>query len=226
MIKLNQRERLGSQIYRQLHKAILTLELLPGQSLSENEIAEKIGVSRQPVREAFIKLAEAGLVKILPQRGTYVRNISRRAVKEVRFIREALEVAAAKEAIARPDQDKLDELQDLIDQLTAVSQEDNWHEFIRIDDLFHKTISEFSGAELVWRIVEREKAPLDRVRYLSFPMNYPMTRLIRQHQAILDAIRDRDRERAEAAIREHHSEVLLHLPILAEKHPDLFTEND
>src|SRR3546814_8516839 len=70
----------------------------PGQALSEKEIADRFGVSRQPVREAFIKLSEAGLVSVRPQRGTYVVKISARQVYDVRFVREAVEVAVVRKA--------------------------------------------------------------------------------------------------------------------------------
>ena len=77
------------------------LRLQPGQALSETEISKQFGVSRQPVREAFIKLAEAGLVEIRPQRGTFVVPITQRDVLQARFIREAVEVAVVGELPTR-----------------------------------------------------------------------------------------------------------------------------
>ena len=78
-----------------------TLKLQPGQSFSEQEVAEKLGVSRTPVREAVIGLAEAGLLEVLPQRGTFVRKISIKAVMDARFVREAIELAVLREAVGR-----------------------------------------------------------------------------------------------------------------------------
>ena len=91
----------GAQAFAALRHAIVTLKLRPGQSFSEQEVAQQLGVSRTPVREAFIKLADAGLVEVLPQRGTFVRKISVKAVKDARFVREAIELAVLRQAVGR-----------------------------------------------------------------------------------------------------------------------------
>jgi DNA-binding GntR family transcriptional regulator len=87
---------IGRQVYEGLRQAIITGLLPPGTALSEKDGSEMFGVSRQPVREAFIKLVEAGLLQVLPQRGTRVRKISRRQVEQGRFIREAVEAAVVR----------------------------------------------------------------------------------------------------------------------------------
>ena len=83
----------NQQIYRTLRQDIVTCAIAPGAFLSEKEISTRVNVSRQPVREAFIKLAEAGLVPVFPQRGTVVMNISSTRLSDRRFIREAGETA-------------------------------------------------------------------------------------------------------------------------------------
>src|SRR3546814_13928000 len=80
------------------------MRIKPGEMLSEQEIADRLKVSRSPVREAFIKLGEAGLVRILPQRGTLVVKISQRSVEDARFIRGAVDCAVAREAARIRDQ--------------------------------------------------------------------------------------------------------------------------
>src|SRR3546814_7641471 len=91
-------EPVARRVFRELRSAIVMMRFRPGQALSEKEIADRFGVSRQPVREAFIKLSEAGLVSVRPQRGTYVVKISARQVYDVRFVREAVEVAVVRKA--------------------------------------------------------------------------------------------------------------------------------
>ncbi len=88
-------ESVRQRLFHVLRQSIIQMVLAPGQALSEKEIANLFTVSRQPVREAFIRLSESGLVEVRPQRGTYVVRISRQAVLEARFIRESLEVAIA-----------------------------------------------------------------------------------------------------------------------------------
>ena len=83
------------RLYQALRQAIIRMVLAPGRALSEKEIADTFDVSRQPVREAFIRLSESGLLEVRPQRGTYVVRISEGAVMEARFVREAVEVVGA-----------------------------------------------------------------------------------------------------------------------------------
>lgn len=91
-------EPVNQQVYRYLRRDIVTCVIQPGALLSEKEVSARFNLSRQPVREAFIKLAEAGLVQILPQRGTFVRRISAKRVEDGRFIREAVEIAVVRRA--------------------------------------------------------------------------------------------------------------------------------
>src|SRR5262245_28276079 len=78
---------IAEQVFRTLRFAIVTLKLTPASALSEQDIADRLKVSRQPVREAFIKLSEIGLLRVLPQRGTFVEKISSKAVTDARFVR-------------------------------------------------------------------------------------------------------------------------------------------
>src|SRR5215210_425816 len=92
------REPMARQVARALRQAIVSMRIAPGEMLSEQDLAQRFGVSRSPVREAFIKLSQSGLVRVLPQRGTQVVKISRAAVEDARFIREAVECAVVREA--------------------------------------------------------------------------------------------------------------------------------
>ena len=86
------------QVRRIIEERIVTNALRPGERLSENELSGQLGVSRQPVREALIRLAEAGLVRVLPQRATVVTRISVARVSSARFLREAVERAVVRRA--------------------------------------------------------------------------------------------------------------------------------
>src|SRR3954468_7713688 len=89
---------IADQVFHTLRSSIVTMRLMPATALSEQDIADRLKVSRQPVREAFIKLSETGLVRVLPQRGTFVVKISARAVMDARFVRQAVECAIARRA--------------------------------------------------------------------------------------------------------------------------------
>jgi DNA-binding GntR family transcriptional regulator len=215
-------EALAPQIFRALRQAIVMLRLKPNQALSETEIAQRFGVSRQPVREAFIKLGEAGLVEIRPQRGTFVVPITRRDVMNARFIREAVEVAVVGELADKSTPAMIKELRKLIDQQRAAAAGNDWPAFLALDESFHRRLAESAGHSQAWAMLEAIKAQMDRVRYLSFSGASPFPLLIRQHAAIVEALARRKRLAAERAMRQHLREILTALPAIAAEHPELF----
>lgn len=211
---------IAPQIYHQLRERIVRTELLPGEYISETEIARAYDVSRQPVREAFIKLAEAGLVQIRPQRGTMVAPISVAAVMDARFVREAIEADIVKLLACGAEGVVARELLDQIERQKRVV-EDGSDAFVKLDELFHRTLADMAGKSYAWRVIEEVKAQLDRVRYLSVEKLH-VRLLISQHEAIVKGIIDGDAAAAEAAMRAHLREILNSLPEVAAAHPDLF----
>ena len=213
---------IAPQVFRALRSAIVTLQLKPGQALSETEIAQRFRVSRQPVREAFIKRAEAGLIEVRPQRGTFVVPITAREVLNARFIREAIEVAVVGELAERTTPAIVDALRRLIEEQRRAARNDDWPTFLASDEAFHRMLAESAGHAHAWRVLESIKAQMDRVRYLSFSGASPFPLLIRQHAAIVEAVSRGKRGAAEAAMRQHLREILTALPAIAAEHPELF----
>lgn len=213
------------QIIQILRQAIIDMSLKPGEALSEKEIAQRYGVSRQPVREAFIKLAEAGLLQVLPSRGTYVVKISVREVLNARFVREALECAIVGRAATLIDNATIARLNAmLVEQQEAASGQD-YPRFNALDEAFHRTIAESVECDLALRVVEGARAQTDRVRYLSLPEATSLDLLISQHRTIVEALAARDPAAAEAAMRLHLREILSALPRLKEQFPELFEDS-
>ena len=216
----------GVQVYGALRHAIVTLRLRPGQPLSEQGVAQQLRTSRTPVREAFIKLAEAGLFEVFPQRGTFVRKISLKAVEDARFVREAIELAVLRQAIGQLGPDFFVSSRQLIAEQRAAAGTDELERFMALDDAFHRSFALAVGRSHAWTVVEAQKTQMDRVRYLSLPGATPVNRLIDQHEAILDAVERGDTAAAEAAMRTHLSEVLAALEPLRHRHPDLFEPDE
>lgn len=210
------------RVLNELRSAIVTMALTPGQALSENEIAVRLGVSRQPVREAFIKLSEAGLVRIRPQRGTFVVKISTKQVTDARFVREAVEVAVARRACDVMDAEHIAHLRRLLDAQEMAARDPDPARFLALDEAFHRALALGVDCDYAWRVVEEVKAQMDRVRYLSLPQATPIKRLVDQHATIIDAVEARDAAAAERAVRAHLSEILTSLPLLERKFPHLF----
>src|ERR1041384_8443488 len=119
------RASLAGAVSRPLRSAIVPLRLTPASALSEQEIADRLKVARQPVREAFIKLSEIGLVRVLPQRGTFVTRISEKEVLDARFVREAVECAIARRASGGIAKSAMDELRDIIGEQRKAARTKN-----------------------------------------------------------------------------------------------------
>lgn len=211
----------GPQVYRALRSQIIRGKLLPGTRLSESECAQRFNVSRQPVREAFIKLSEAGLVEVRPQRGTLVRKISESAVLEARFVREAIEADVVKRLIEVGSTTVVSELRSQLQLQLEAAQDSTPDRFLALDELFHRTLAEAAGVPHAWKVVEEIKAQMDRVRYLSF-IHMPVSKLVAQHTRIVDAIAHEEPLMAERAMRAHLREILHDLPLISAAKPELF----
>ena len=213
-------ETVGPQVYRILREQIIQAELVPGARISEAEIARSLSISRQPVREAFIKLAEEGLVQVLPQRGTYVTRISTASVMDVRFVREAIEADIVRQVAAEHEMAIVDELREQIARQKQVPHDDR-AAFLRLDELFHHTLATAASRAYAWSVIESVKAQMDRVRFLSVD-DLQIGRLIEQHERIVDAIAAGDVGGAEQALRMHLREILKSLPEIARSREEFF----
>lgn len=213
------RASIAIQLHKLLREAIVRAELLPATALSEAEIAARYGVSRQPVREAFIRLEQEGLVEIRPQRGTFVKRIVASEVLDARFVREAIEVAVAREAALCVNEEVLSALNSALDlQRKAGTRA----EFLLADEALHHEIAVAAGRESAWNYIDHIKAQMDRVRYLSYTEVNPAERLIGQHCDIVAAIAAGDPLAAERAVRAHMEDMTSQVPALAARYPELF----
>jgi DNA-binding GntR family transcriptional regulator len=219
-LKIDVSQPIGLQLYQHLRGRIIRGEFPPGARLSEAGVAGELQISRQPVRETFIKLAEEGLLEVRPQRGTMVPKISARMVEEARFIREAIEADVIKLAASTFGHKELA----LLDALLAEQKRaTSIPTFVELDDRFHRTLAEGVGRAHAWNVVEALKAQLDRVRYLSL-QQFPKDALIEQHSAVIEAVRSGDVAAAEQAMRLHLRMITNDLPMIAAEHSDYFED--
>jgi DNA-binding GntR family transcriptional regulator len=213
------------QLHKRLRDRIVSCDLAPGQRISETEIAAAYQVSRQPVREAFIKLAERQLVSIRPQRGTYIRRISVPAALTARFIREAVEVDLVKRAITRVTPDMIAALDAQIAEQRKAVKADDPAAFMQLDETFHKSLAEYAEAPEVSEYLEDLNVQMNRVRNIS-AREFSPGNLVVQHKAIVDALRNGDADAAEAAMRTHLREIKKDLPKIIASYPDYFEGNE
>lgn len=222
---LNPTQPVNQQIYRILRSDIVRCLIPPGTPLSEKEVSVRFDVSRQPVREAFIKLAETGLVQIRPQRGTYVNKISVNHVKNGCFIREAIERAVAKRAASMATENHLYLLEQLLNQQRMAIERNQLDDFFQLDDEFHQQLALMADCQLAWDTVENIKATMDRVRYMSLDHVSPPGMLLEQHHAIFDALKKRDEEAVDLAMHRHLHEISQSILLIRQENNAWFSDD-
>ena len=216
---------IASAVFDVLRNAIVTMKLLPGNSLSEAEVAKQMGISRQPVREAFIQLSKIGMLNIIPQKGSFIVKICERDVENARFIREAIEVAIVQRACSLANKKYIDKIFYTITEQEEAAAKHDQEKFLDLDDAFHHTIALSADCLYGWHIVENLKAQMDRVRFLSLPEATPIVKIVNQHRQIAQAIKAGNQDAACEAMKIHLREILNSLPHLAAKHEDMFTKD-
>jgi GntR family transcriptional regulator, rspAB operon transcriptional repressor len=188
-------------VYQVLRTNIIKMKLRPSQQISENEISDALHVSRTPVREAFIRLAEDGLLKITPQKRTVVSLISLQQAEEARFIRRAIEKAVIKEACGTLEETVKAELRGNIDEQVMCRKAAAHDRMLVLDDDFHRTIFRCCGKELSWLYIQKLDYNYDRLRALALPRI--IDDVVSEHQKILDAITAGRVESIDALVEEH-----------------------
>lgn len=217
--------RAGVAVYDALRDAIVSTELEPGRQISENELAERLGVSRTPVREAVARLRDDQLVEVVPQLGTFVSRISLSGVEDAQFLREALECSAVRLAAERVDTGGVRELDRVIELQEEARDAGDAGAFYVLDDELHSTLCELSGRPIAWAIVARANGHLNRVRRLSLAHPSYIAEMIAEHKAVVDAVRHADPDGAERALRHHLRMVLSDLPNIHRDHPEYFEDD-
>lgn len=203
-------ETMAWRVVGALRDDIVSMALKPGDVISESDIAARYGVSRQPVREAFIRLAQQGLLLIRPKRATVVKKISPEGVRQSRFIRESIEVEIVRRLAAKGGEQAGAVLTELIAEQERASRAKDSRQFHLADELFHRTLARLAGVEYAWQLIDDHKMQLDRVRYLTLGVSSAQV-AIGEHKIIVGNVARGDVAGAEAAMRAHlgRAEILL-----------------
>ena len=192
-------------VFDHLHDQISSLQLKPGDRISEAEIAAQFGVSRQPVRDAFSRLANLDLLLIRPQRATEVRRFSLREIEKARFVRASVEKEVLLLAATGCDAEGAARMDaQLALQRTAVAAKDV-QEFGKLDYEFHKVLCFIGGVDYAFEVIMEEKAKVDRLCRLGLSKEQRIPELLLDHQAIADAIKSHDGSAAIEAGMKHLS---------------------
>ncbi len=205
MVALETLERTTSSdvVFDTLFGQITRLELLPGTKISETDVAKSFGFSRQPVREAFTRLANLNLLLVRPQRATIVRPFSRQLIANARFVRTAVELEVVRLAASTRDKSVDAALKaNLRNQAEAITAEDvgTFHE---LDYQFHKLLCASARQSFAFDIIAENKAQVDRLCMLALTSKEAMEVLYDDHQALMQALFGGDAQAADRVLRLH-----------------------
>ncbi|WP_152047552.1 GntR family transcriptional regulator [Aureimonas psammosilenae] len=212
----------ATQIFEALKAEIVAARLEPGTPLTDRTLVERFGVSRTPVREALIRLAEIGLVDVRPQFGTFVSRVPVNAIPEAVLVRKALEGITVEKAAEMAAPERLDALELTVRRqkaAAAVQDKDAFHE---ADEAFHARIADLAGHPGIWTLLAQVKVQIDRARRLTLPVLGRMEQVIGEHETILACIAKNDAMGAKNAMMVHLGAVIPDVAELKGRYPNYF----
>jgi len=202
-IKLDSFRPLGEIVYEALRDAIINQAMKPGERLMETELAEEMGVSRTPVREAIRKLELEGYVVMIPRKGAYVSGLSIKDINEVFEIRGALEALAAGLAAQRATQEEIEEMQRNVFMEAAHWETNDLMLTIESDTKFHEQIYGASRNTRLLNMIKELREQVQRFRTTTLAVPGRLKFALDEHRKIVEAIAERDVAAAQKAASDH-----------------------
>lgn len=216
------KETAGEYALRVLKENIISLALEPGSMISENEIATLLGISRTPVREAFIELSRVGIVEILPQKGSRINLIDYSLVEESRFLRMVLEREVVRLLCEMEERPDLSALQENLSLQAFYVEHHNPEKLLELDNVFHALLFQIANkVQCYGWMMEGLSVHFDRVRSMSLNAVKEI-KIVSDHQAIADAIQQQDALQATFMMEKHLSRYKIDEHAIREKYPTYF----
>ncbi|PKM46305.1 MAG: GntR family transcriptional regulator [Firmicutes bacterium HGW-Firmicutes-8] len=202
-ITLDNYKPLREIVFETLREAIINATLRPGERLMEIQMAEEMGVSRTPVREAIRKLELEGFVVMVPRKGAYVAGISMKDIADVFEIRAAMEALAAGLAAERITEEELEDLERILVTIGECVKNNDLEKLIEVDTEFHDILFKASRNERLVQIVSNLREQIQRFRTASLSTPGRMKYALEEHKKIVEAVSERNVELAQSLAREH-----------------------
>lgn len=189
--------------YRVLKDNIMTLNLKPGELLSEADLSEKLGISRTPIREVLMRLKNEHLIEVKPQTGTYISLIDANLIEEAMFMRYTLEKEVLKTVSNNINDNLLMELEkNLFAQKLIANRDDSAIEFHKLDKKFHQLLFEGSNKKNIWNSILNISTHYNRMRLL-FEMQANKEEIINQHEEYLNVIKNKSLDDIDRIVTKH-----------------------
>lgn len=201
--EVSDRYSLRGRVFQTIREKILSGEYKQGEELRETGLASELGVSRTPVREALRQMELEGLVKIIPNKGAFVIGITAEDMEDIYTMRSLLEGLCAKFAADRISAEQLDKLEEIAYLTDFHVNKGNLEKLYELDNQFHEVMYEASGSRMLKHVLSDFHHYVERVRKASLLSPGRSELFNEEHKAILEAIREKDREKAERLANAH-----------------------
>ena len=192
---------LRESILETIRDAIISGSLKPGEKVAEPELAERFGISRTPIREAFRQLESEGYLTVVPRKGAVVVTFSQRDVEEFYAIKSILEGYAARKACEKLTPREIDKLQSINDKLRVLADEGDVRHFFKVHDNFHELFVRAADNDKLTEMILNLVGRFQRLRIASLSLSGRMAFSVQEHQKIIDAFRNGDAGLAENLVR-------------------------
>jgi DNA-binding GntR family transcriptional regulator len=202
-VDLNSERSIRYQVYSLIREAILDVLVAPGEMIPENELAIELGVSRTPIRETLQRLSSEGLVRVVPQVGTFVAGMDLARIQEALFVRETIECAAVARIPRKLKKAEVHGLEEIVARYRAAAQAGNSRATLASDEDFHRRLLELAGLPGTWRYVLHAREMHRRLRVLARPEGDAGKKSVAQHAAIVRELAAGRPSRAALVLREH-----------------------
>jgi DNA-binding GntR family transcriptional regulator len=211
MVKV-QRHTLNQQVYHHLQEMLLRGDLVPGEQLDERALAEAMGVSRTPLREAINQLVKEGIIEYIPYRGNFVRTFTVKQVNDLFQVRKALEALAVRLAVPKLSQEDLEQIRAILDDIDRALLQEDMESFSNADQRFHRFIIQKTNNETLLETLDRLGVQFQMIRIFANRDPGVVERTIQERPRILAALTAFDADQA-AQLMEAHIEGVRHAVI-------------
>jgi DNA-binding GntR family transcriptional regulator len=217
-----QRQSAAEFAYEQLREAVISLHLEPGAVIARGAIAQRLGVSQTPVREALVRLQEERLIEVIPQSATRVSKIDLASAREAHFLRLSVELEIVRRLSQRPSPNLSGALQTQLAQMQAALAAGDHTAFTAADEAFHSALYQAAEVPDLQVLVRRRSGHLDRLRRLHLPAPGKADAVLIEHKDLTDAITAGDMARSEQCLRAHMSGTFAEIEQLRRTTPHYF----
>ena len=199
--QIERHQTLREKILEMIRDAILKGTMKPGERVSEPELAERFGISRTPIREAFRQLESEGYLEVIPRKGAVVASLSERDIEEFYAIKILLEGFAAKMAAEKLTVKDIDRLESINERLKKLAADGDVKSFFRVHNEFHDLFIKASGNDKLYEMINQLVMRFKRLRLASLSQPGRMEISVEEHCNMIEAFKSHDGERADSLVR-------------------------